>query len=171
MLGKDWIRDTLLQELDICVHLYGKIPEGGLDYRPTPAQRSTLELLRYLASCVTGGIRFCVDGDWEGYKAETARVAEMPAEDFPAAVERAKGLVVEWLDALDQEAIETGRATTPLGEELSIEEALALIPVKWAVAYRMQLFLYAKQAGNEDIWTPNCWGGVDYERPKPAEVP
>lgn len=29
----------------------------------------------------------------------------------------------------------------------------------------MQLFLYAKQAGNRDIWTPNCWVGVDWEKP------
>ena len=26
----------------------------------------------------------------------------------------------------------------------------------------------AKQAGNTEIWTPNCWMGADYDRPKPA---
>jgi hypothetical protein len=29
------------------------------------------------------------------------------------------------------------------------------------MAYRMQLFLYAKAAGNHAIQTPNCWAGVD----------
>jgi len=28
------------------------------------------------------------------------------------------------------------------------------------VAYRMQLFLQAKAAGNSSLATPNCWAGV-----------
>jgi hypothetical protein len=32
--------------------------------------------------------------------------------------------------------------------------------LKTLVAYRMQLFLYAKQAGNADIGPADCWAGV-----------
>jgi hypothetical protein len=33
--------------------------------------------------------------------------------------------------------------------------------MKWAVAYKMQLFLYIKANGNHDINTSNLWRGVD----------
>ena len=32
---------------------------------------------------------------------------------------------------------------------------------KWAVAYKMQLFLYIKACGKHDINTSNLWRGVD----------
>ena len=37
------------------------------------------------------------------------------------------------------------------------------------VAYRMQLFLQAKAAGNASIGTANCWGGMD--RPAVPSAP
>ena len=40
---------TLQQEVRILVHLAGKVDASMLDYRPTPKQRSTLELLQYMA--------------------------------------------------------------------------------------------------------------------------
>ena len=33
----------------ILLHLAGKVEPGMFDYRPTPKQRSTIELLRYLS--------------------------------------------------------------------------------------------------------------------------
>src|SRR2546422_1902679 len=36
-------------EVRILVHLAGKVDKSKLDYRPTPKQRSTLELLQYMA--------------------------------------------------------------------------------------------------------------------------
>ena len=56
MLAKNDIRDLIFKEIDICLHLHGQVPEGGMDYRPTPDQRSTLELLRYISVCAIGGI-------------------------------------------------------------------------------------------------------------------
>src|SRR5207244_7710933 len=41
--------ETLQQEVRILLHLAGKVEPSMLDYRPTPKQRSTLELLRYMA--------------------------------------------------------------------------------------------------------------------------
>jgi len=42
---------TLLQkEVRLLLHLTTKIDKSTLDYRPTPKQRSTIELLRYLTT-------------------------------------------------------------------------------------------------------------------------
>src|SRR5882757_4811862 len=40
---------TLRQEIRILLHLAGKVEPSMLGYRPTPKQRSTLELLQYMA--------------------------------------------------------------------------------------------------------------------------
>ena len=41
--------------------------------------------------------------------------------------------------------------------------ALMDMPFRCLSGYRMQLFLYAKAAGNHDLNTANCWAGVDME--------
>jgi hypothetical protein len=46
--------------------------------------------------------------------------------------------------------------------------ALLDVPVRWMGGYRMQLFLYARAAGNEEIWTPDCWAGITMEKPRRA---
>src|SRR5713101_1872211 len=49
VLTKSELIDALRDEVRILVHLAGKVDRSMLDYRPTPKQRSTLELLRYMA--------------------------------------------------------------------------------------------------------------------------
>src|SRR5271170_5064155 len=48
VLTKEELIAALQNEVRILVHLAGKVDESKLDYRPTPKQRSTLELLQYL---------------------------------------------------------------------------------------------------------------------------
>lgn len=168
MLGKNDILRLILDECDICLHLFEKVPDDAMDYRPTPGQRSTLELLQYVSFCVIGGARTMAEGTWDGYKEVEARAADMTAQEFPAAMARQKQELLDLFATWSQDDVTSRKATTPLGAEVSLEEALVQVPLKWIIAYRMQLFLYAKQAGNEDIWTPNCWGGVDTERPRPS---
>src|SRR5437773_2434557 len=48
VLSKDEVIASLKNEVRILLHLAGKIDRNQLDYRPTPKQRSTIELLRYL---------------------------------------------------------------------------------------------------------------------------
>ena len=48
-LTKDEVIAQLQKEVRILLHLATKIDRTKLDYRPTPKQRSTIELLRYLA--------------------------------------------------------------------------------------------------------------------------
>ena len=169
MLAKDTIRDLMLKECDICLHLYEKVPAGTMDYRPTPGQRSTAELLKYLSYCAIGGSRTFQAGDWDPYHQVAQRAESETPEDFPAAMARQKEELTAFFDGLTQDELENTEAQSPLGETMPLEEALVSMPLHWMVAYRMQLFLYAKQAGNDEIWTPNLWGGIDRERPAPAQ--
>src|SRR5262245_45088001 len=49
ILTKPELIASLQKEVRILVHLAGKVDPAQLDYRPTPKQRSTIELLRYLS--------------------------------------------------------------------------------------------------------------------------
>ncbi len=167
MLDKQQILESILSEGEIVKHLIKKIPEGAADYRPTPDQRSTLELLRYLTMCGIGGTLAMNDRHWEGYKEWDAKTANLTLDEIPAAIDQQADALRAYFGELSDEDFSTKMTKTPIGEEISLARALLEVPVKWMTAYRMQLFLYCKQAGNNDIWTPNCWGGVDMERPAP----
>ena len=163
MISKDELLAAMMRECDICIHLHGKIPDGGLEYRPTEGQRSTIELLRYLSFVGIGMGRALAEGDWTPYT-EMAEAAEaLSAEEFPEAMERQKRALGDFLAGLTEDDLRDRRASLPWGEEYPLGRALLEMPYACLVAYRMQLFLYAKAAGNHAIQTPNCWAGVDME--------
>lgn len=164
MLTKDDIRDALLKECDICLHLFGKLPEGETGYRPTPKQRSTLELLRYLTHCGVSGTRAMVEGTWAAFEEGEKRTSAMPASEFPAAMERQKREIAELFARLTDEQFARQEAKLPTGETVKLGRALLDAPLRWMIGYRMQLFLYAKSAGNHGIGTANCWAGIDWPK-------
>src|SRR6202521_4360939 len=49
LLTKSELIAALQNEVRILLHLASKIDRAELDYRPTPKQRSTIELLKYLS--------------------------------------------------------------------------------------------------------------------------
>src|SRR5688500_8118955 len=49
VLTKSELIASLQNEVRILRHLAGKVDRARLDYRPTPKQRSTIELLKYLS--------------------------------------------------------------------------------------------------------------------------
>src|SRR5262245_57808347 len=155
MLDKNDLRDVMLKDCDICLHLYGKLPQGALDYRPSPYQRSTLELLRYLTYCGIAGARCLVEGKWDSFTPAADRASDMPASEFPAAMERQKRELTEFFERLTDEQFSTHMTKVPTGATVTLGQGLLQAPVRWLTAYRMQLFLYAKAAGNRELGTAN----------------
>jgi hypothetical protein len=49
VLSKPELIASLQNEVRILLHLASKIDRAQLDYRPTPKQRSTIDLLKYLS--------------------------------------------------------------------------------------------------------------------------
>lgn len=139
-----------------------------MSYRPSASQRSMLELMRYQSMCGLGGAHAMRDGNWDQYRVLAKESEAMEPGGFEAAMDRQAEGLRTFFGELTDEAFETQTAKTPMGEELPLGRTLLELPLKWMTAYRMQMYLYCKQAGNEDIWTPNCWVGVDMERPTPS---
>jgi hypothetical protein len=163
MLTKDELLESILSECDIVKHLATKIPEAGLYYRQSPGQRCNLELLRYLSFCAIGGALAMIENGWDSYQAWAAKSEELTADEFAAAMDRQMDALRETFAALSDDDL-LREVTHPLGHTLTLERAMLEIPLKWLVGYKMQLYLGAKGAGNTDIWTPDCWGGVSMPR-------
>ncbi|RKY18649.1 MAG: hypothetical protein DRQ55_12780 [Planctomycetota bacterium] len=169
MLTKDDLLQSLLAECDIAVHLFGKLPAGAMDYRPSENQRTTRELLQYLGFCGIGALSAMTDGNWDGYQAWAERLGKRSVDDFVSTMEEQKAALTEAFAQLTEDDM-LRDATLPVGTVVSLERALMETALKWLVGYRMQLFLYAKAAGNDEIWTPDCWVGVSMPRDAaPAE--
>ncbi len=171
MSFKDDLHESIQLELHILGHLFAEIPKDNLlamDYRPSPGQRSLIELLRYLSYVGIGGCLAAVEGGFEGFSRVAARAEDMPAEEFPAALARQKDEIAELFAGLTDEDLANRRGKNPFGQEMSLYKALLELPYRWLVAYRMQLFLYVK-ANGADLWTPDCWYGIKRERPAPSK--
>jgi hypothetical protein len=164
-MNKDELLSLMLRECDVCVHLHGKIPAGTGDFRFTPAQRSTEALLRYISFMGLGVARSMVAGNWDPYQALSKRAETETIADFPAAMERQKAGLTALFAELTEHDLATKTFSMPWGEPMSLGKAMVALPYAGLVAYRMQLFLHAKSAGNAAIGTANCWGGMDGKPP------
>ena len=65
VLTKSEIIASLQHEVRILLHLASKIDRSQLEYRPTPKQRSTIELLQYLTVMGPGLVRAAKAGTFD----------------------------------------------------------------------------------------------------------
>lgn len=158
-MNRDEILDLMLRECDICVHLYGKIPPGGMEFRLSPPQRSTAELLRYLTYIGVAAVNCFVTGSWDPYSVFEKAAETLDPKDFPAAMERQKAGLRAQFAELTEADLTRKRFAMPWGVELALGPAIVSLAYASLVAYRMQLFLQAKAAGNAALGTADCWQG------------
>lgn len=165
VLTKEELISLLRQEVRILLHLAGKADAAMLDYRPTPKQRSTLELLQYLAIMGPTQIEVIKTGVFDR---PTLTAAWGPADkrakamDFDEAVASIGRLSEEYATEFDAWTDEDFRATVDMFGKPSSRGSLVINLVLSAhAAYRTQLFCYLKSCGREELSTMNLWAGVD----------
>ena len=164
MIRKEHLGASMARECDIAKHLFTKLGSAAMDYRPSPSQRSTIELLRYLSVCGIAGIRCMADQDWQPFGKYISQAETMTAEAFPEAMNRQKGEIEAFFASVTEDRLETQDAPLPGGGTLALGLAILNGPFKWLAAYKLQLFLYAKANGATDIGTANVWAGIDWKQ-------
>jgi hypothetical protein len=149
------------KEVRILVHLCSKVTPEMSEYRPTPKQRSTMELLRYL----TGMGPILVSSIKKGeFLVDAWNAAQSRAEtlDFDAVVERLQALSAGYAEAIDGFSDEELQSPIQLfGHTANRGAMLVDLVVCGHAAYRTQLFCYLKSCGREELNTMNLWAGVD----------
>lgn len=161
MLTKSELIASLQNEVRILLHLAGKIDRGKLDYRPTPKQRSTLELVQYLTIMGPGLVQAAKAGTFDP-ALWTAAEQTAAARDFDRTLaalgqhtDEYPVLLADVSDADLRAEIEMFGGKTTRGAFI-VNQVLC-----GCAAYRTQLFLYLKASGREELSTWDLWAGVD----------
>ena len=161
VLTKPELVAALQNDVRILLHLAGKIDPAALDYRPTPKQRSTIELLRYLTMMGPALVQSIKAGTFDEAAwtvAEQAAAARSFDETVAAIAAHSDTYATLLADVSDADL----RAEIDLfGEKTTRGIALVNWVLCGCAAYRMQLFLYLKACGREELNTMNLWAGLD----------
>jgi hypothetical protein len=166
VLSKEELIGSLQHEVRILLHLAGKVDRNKLDYRPTPKQRSTLELLQYLVVMGPMLVRAIKTGgfDQAAWQAAVTEANAMNFDQVVGAIEKQSQtyprLLAEFTDAELRGDIDLfGMGKSSRGS------VLVNMVLSGHAAYRTQLFLYLKACGRDDLNTMNLWAGVDAPMP------
>ena len=152
---------SLQNEVRILLHL-GKIDPAMLDYRPSPKQRSTIELLRYLSIMGPTLVQYVLaDTPDPALWPAAAKAAE--AQDFEqtlAAIATHTDTYAALLAGVSDDAFRA-EVTGGHGAKTARGAVIVNFVLCGCAAYRTQLFLYLKACGREELSTMNLWAGVD----------
>jgi hypothetical protein len=167
-MTKEELIGSLQNEVRILLHLASKIDHKWLDYRPTPKQRSMLELLRYLVSMGPMLIRSIKAGafDVPGWNASVAEASAMNFEQVLAAIQKQSGIYADLLATYSDADFREGIDLFGSGKA-SRGSVIVNMVLCGCAAYRTQLFIYLKACGRDELNTMNLWGGVDAPMPTP----
>jgi len=130
--------------------------------------RSTEELLRYLLTAGAATLNyFTMEQNRENLRASFGLYKEKMGgteiADFPQLMDEQMREIEEFFKNISDEDLHTKQVMMPWGEFMTLERGIIEGPLKWFAGYKMQLFLYAKMAGNSAINTGDCWVGKEPE--------
>lgn len=166
VLTKPELIATLQNEVRILQHLITKIDRAKIDYRPTPKQRSILELLQYLTNMGPMLIGAAKAGAFDpaawgaADAAAKARNFDQTVAALAAHADAYAALLADWTDSDFRAPLEM------FGNKTTKGAFIVNMVLGGHAAYRTQLFLYLKSCGREELGTMNLWGGAD---PPPAQ--
>lgn len=161
VLTKSELIGSLKNEVRILMHLAGKVDRAQLDYRPTPKQRSTMELLQYLSIMGPELVKAAIAGTFDAAAWTVAEEAGKTRDfDQTLAVIEGQGQVLaDLLGALPDEAFR--EEINLFGMPTSRGSFIVNVALSGYAAYRTQLFCYLKACGREELSTMNLWMGAD----------
>jgi hypothetical protein len=161
VLTKPELIGSLQHEVHILLHLASKIDRAKLDYRPTPKQRSTLELLQYLSIMGPALVRVAKSGTFDPapWTADEQAAARRDLDQTLAAIAGQRDIYAAQLGEMSDDDFRT--QIEVFGEKFSRGSFIVNMVLSGCAAYRTQLFLYLKACGREELNTMNLWSGVD----------
>jgi len=161
VLTKQELVALLQNEVRILLHLTSKVEPHMIDYRPTPKQRSAIELLRYLSHMGPLLLPAIKTGQFDtaAWQAATQTAATKNLEQISASIaamsDQYAQLVGSFSDADFRGEIDM------FGSKQSRGAHIVALVLGGHAAYRTQLFLYLKANGRDELNTFNLWGGID----------
>jgi len=163
VLTKAELIASLQNEVRILLHLAGKVDPAKLDYRPTPKQRSTFELIKYLSMMGPELTRGALAGtfDQAAWEAEEKAATARSLDETLAAIGAQSDTYAKLLADVSDSDLRAEVDVFGMGQKTSRGYFLVNTVLSGCAAYRTQLFLYLKSCGREELSTWNLWAGMD----------
>ena len=159
MLTLNQLLDSCAHETKIIQHLATKMPEGGLDYRPTDGQRTMLELMQYMTRMGAVAMTYANDESWDRGVEMGKQTEAVTPENFHAEMDRQMEILREEAAKLDGKSFDSP-TQMPWQEPCTLGQFLVNAVLKTFPVYRMQYFLYLKSAGATELNSMDCWFGA-----------
>ncbi len=165
VLTKEEFVSAARNEARVVLHLLSKIDEAKLDYRPTPKQRSLLELVQYLSVMPTINTRIAVAETFDleafrsEFRAEQEAAKAMSLAQIKDAIGKQPAIIEDLVKGCSEASLRA--EIERFGSKGSRGAMLVRLVLSHYAAYRMQLFLYLKSCGREELSTMNLWAGTD----------
>jgi hypothetical protein len=161
VLTKSELIGSLKHEVHILLHLAGKLDPSMLDYRPSPKQRSALELLQYLSIMGPELVKAARAGQFDvAVWTEREHAAkQLTFDQVLAEIATHPGQYKTLIGEISDEAFR--EPLTMFGTPTTRGAFLVNLVLCGCAAYRTQLFLYLKACGREELTTMNLWAGAD----------
>ena len=141
----------------------------SVDYRPTPKQRSSLELLRYMTIMGPQLVQAAKAGSFDGAAwGEASKAADARDWNQTVAVIKKQGDEYAKLLADVSDADLRAEMNGFDGNKISKGKFIVDLVLGGHAAYRTQLFCYLKSCGRDELSTYNLWQGVDAPAPATA---
>lgn len=161
--------ELMVLECNVCKHIAKKISKSQLNYRPSKAMRSTLELMRFISFFGVEAVRLVklnsfATNNWDEYEKAAEKAKTLKVANFAKAMDAQAREIKKIVNSIPDADLKK-KFTMPMGKPVTVAQALLQISARFIIGYRMQLYLYAK-AGNPKLGTPNCWFGMDQPKPK-----
>lgn len=156
------ILNSIVREITIIVELSTRVKPENEHVKLFEEARSIKELLHYLTWCSVSTAHYYIDDNTtlqQSYQLYESKYASYPISQFAAAMfAQFKEIRILFTKIEDQD-LKTKQVKVAWGETMTMGEAMLHTTVKYLTAYRMQLFLSLKMAGEKDLDTIDCWIG------------
>ena len=160
-LTKTELIASLQNEVRILLHLAGKVEPSMLDYRPTPKQRSTQELLQYLSMMGPALVDAAKSGTFD-VAAWTVAEQAASARDLTQTIAAIAAMADTYTTSLGAMSdADLAVDVAPFGPPASRGAFIVNNVLSGHAAYRTQLFCYLKSCGRTELSTLNLWAGQD----------
>jgi hypothetical protein len=143
----------------ILLKQFGRIiEEKDLAFRPSEKVRSTLELMQYLSSIGSLMMRWLIKDDLT--KEDFIKIREhrltLTLENFEERLDQQLDEIKMYMGMITEEDL-LKEVELPNKEKMPLGTAIINSPIKWMAAYRMQIFIYLKISGKQDLSTREAW--------------
>lgn len=155
---------SFTDETRIIKHLATKLPNGtaAYDYKPNAYQRSMKEFMYYIATMGHLMTKIISEGSYtpELAKATREQVLTHDLEMFATMMDEQLAVVVAYLESVTEDKM--AEEINPFGMGSVTRKSMIFgMHHKNFTAYRMQFFLYLKDAWAHELKTSNLWMGMD----------